>query len=278
MSDRDGAPAPPPLSDAQRPRDEQGHALVADGRAGRGDGHRAGAGVRAVLRRSRVGDRRAAIRLAVLAERGRRGACWPLVVGIATVRLWLRLRHGKFGSRLLVKLAGIFALVGVLPGLVIYTVSYQFASRSIETWFDVRLAQALDAGLALGKGTLDSLRDEAARKAELAAERLTEPGAAAVTPRWRWSACASSSVSTTCRWWRATARCSSRWAARPSAWRRSDPPAACCARHVPAGRATQIDGLDDEQAAANGAPVRIRALVRLRARQHRASARRPSAS
>jgi hypothetical protein len=50
----------------------------------------------------------------------------------------VRLRRGKFGSRLLIKLAGIFALVGLLPGLLIYTVSYQFVSRSIEAWFDVR--------------------------------------------------------------------------------------------------------------------------------------------
>ncbi|HKW83182.1 MAG TPA: PAS domain-containing sensor histidine kinase, partial [Burkholderiaceae bacterium] len=51
-----------------------------------------------------------------------------LVIGIAAVRLLLRVRHGKFGSRLLLKLAGIFALVGVVPGLLIYTVSYQFVS------------------------------------------------------------------------------------------------------------------------------------------------------
>jgi nitrogen fixation/metabolism regulation signal transduction histidine kinase len=31
-----------------------------------------------------------------------------------SVRLWLRLRKGQFGARLLVKLAGIFALVGVV--------------------------------------------------------------------------------------------------------------------------------------------------------------------
>jgi nitrogen fixation/metabolism regulation signal transduction histidine kinase len=97
-----------------------------------------------------------------------------LVVGVASVRLWLRMKRGKFGSRLLVRLAGIFALVGVLPGLIIYTVSYQFASRSIEAWFDVRLAQALDAGLALGRSTLETLRDDVARKAELAAERVAE--------------------------------------------------------------------------------------------------------
>jgi nitrogen fixation/metabolism regulation signal transduction histidine kinase len=69
-------------------------------------------------------------------------------------------------------LAGIFALVGVLPGALIYTVSYQFVSRSLEAWFDVRLAGALDAGLSLGKETLDTLRQDAAAKARVGAERL----------------------------------------------------------------------------------------------------------
>ena len=44
-----------------------------------------------------------------------------LVILIAATRLWLRLRSGKFGSKLLIKLAGIFALVGVVPGVLIYT-------------------------------------------------------------------------------------------------------------------------------------------------------------
>ncbi|MCC9596519.1 MULTISPECIES: ATP-binding protein [unclassified Rubrivivax] len=95
-----------------------------------------------------------------------------LVIGVAAVRLVLRLKRGKFGSRLLIKLAGIFALVGVLPGLVIYAVSYQFVSRSIDAWFDVKVAGALDAGLALGKTTLDALQADVAGKARLAAERL----------------------------------------------------------------------------------------------------------
>ena len=41
-------------------------------------------------------------------------------------RLFVRFRQGRFGSRLLVKLATIFALVGLAPGLLIYGVSYQF--------------------------------------------------------------------------------------------------------------------------------------------------------
>jgi len=104
-----------------------------------------------------------------------------LVVGFAVVRLAVRVRRGKFGSRLLIKLAGIFALVGALPGLVIYTVSYQFVSRSIEAWFDVRVAGALDAGLALGKGTLDALVADVGSKTRVAAERLGE-GSAAIVP------------------------------------------------------------------------------------------------
>ncbi|WP_326534661.1 sensor histidine kinase [Pseudorhodoferax sp.] len=95
-----------------------------------------------------------------------------LVIGFAAGRLLVRLKRGKFGSRLLIKLAGIFALVGVLPGLTIYTVSYQFVTQSIEAWFDVRLAGALDAGLSLGKGTLDTLAADLAIKARLGAERV----------------------------------------------------------------------------------------------------------
>jgi nitrogen fixation/metabolism regulation signal transduction histidine kinase len=102
-----------------------------------------------------------------------------LVIGIAAVRLLVRVRRGKFGSRLLLKLAAIFALVGVVPGLLIYTVSYQFVSRSIESWFDVKVEAALDAGLKLGKGTLDSIVGDVATKTRLAAERLGEtPGSA----------------------------------------------------------------------------------------------------
>ena len=75
-------------------------------------------------------------------------------------RLISRLRQGKFGSRLLVKLAAIFGLVGILPGVLIYGVSYQFVTRSIEVWFDTKVEVALDAGLNLSRSTLESLANE----------------------------------------------------------------------------------------------------------------------
>jgi nitrogen fixation/metabolism regulation signal transduction histidine kinase len=102
-----------------------------------------------------------------------------IVIGLATVRLIVRVRRRKFGSRLLLKLAAIFAVVGVVPGLLIYAVSYQFVSRSIESWFDVKVESALDAGLNLGRGTLDALVNELAGRTRLAAEKLADTPAAA---------------------------------------------------------------------------------------------------
>ncbi len=104
-----------------------------------------------------------------------------LVIVIAAVRLAVRYRRGKFGSRLLLKLVGVFALVGVVPGLIIYAVSYQFVARNIESWFDARVEGALEAGLALGRGTLDGLSSDVSAKVLRAAERLSDAGAA-VTP------------------------------------------------------------------------------------------------
>ncbi|MES2979186.1 MAG: ATP-binding protein [Pseudomonadota bacterium] len=97
-----------------------------------------------------------------------------LVIGWIVVRLIVRLRRRKFGSRLLVKLAAIFALVGLMPGLLIYVVSYQFVSRSIETWFDVKVEGALDAGLNLGRVTLDTLAADLGNRTRQAANQLSQ--------------------------------------------------------------------------------------------------------
>ncbi len=103
-----------------------------------------------------------------------------LVIGWVALRLVVRLRRGRFGSRLLMKLAVIFAVVGFLPGMLIYTVSYQFVSRSIESWFDVKVEGALDAGLNLGRATLDALASDLASKTRAAGPQVANlPDAAA---------------------------------------------------------------------------------------------------
>ncbi|WP_367067322.1 ATP-binding protein [Oryzisolibacter sp. LB2S] len=96
------------------------------------------------------------------------------------VRLGVRLRRGRFGSHLLIKLATIFALVGVVPGLLVYVVSYQFVSRSIESWFDVKVEGALNAGVSLARVTLDTIADDLATKTRNASSQLAQvPDAAA---------------------------------------------------------------------------------------------------
>ncbi len=99
-------------------------------------------------------------------------AIFLLVIVWAVWRLVSRLQRGKFGSRLLLKLAAIFALVGFVPGVLIYTVSYQFVSRSIESWFNVKVEGALDAGLNLGRSTMESLSGSLASKTLAAAQQL----------------------------------------------------------------------------------------------------------
>lgn len=97
-----------------------------------------------------------------------------LVIGWIAFRLARRLRQGRFGSRLLVKLAAVFALAGFAPGMLIYVVSYQFVSRSIESWFDVKVEGALEAGLNLGRTTLDILSTDLSSKTRSAAQQLQD--------------------------------------------------------------------------------------------------------
>ena len=103
-----------------------------------------------------------------------------VVIVWMSLRLLKRLRQGKFGSRLLLKIAATFALVGFLPGLLIYGVSYQFVSRSIESWFDVKVEGALDAGLSLGRATLDTLANDMAQKSRAAAGQIQDATDAAI--------------------------------------------------------------------------------------------------
>ena len=87
-------------------------------------------------------------------------------------RVWSRYRRGRFGSKLLLKLAAAFVLVASVPGALIYLVSYQFVTSSIESWFDVKVETALGAGLNLGRNVLDTMTHDAAIKAQAAGQQL----------------------------------------------------------------------------------------------------------
>jgi len=97
-----------------------------------------------------------------------------VLVIVMLVRLYRRYKRGKFGSKLMARLVLLFAIMGILPGAVIYAVSVQFVSRSIESWFDVRVEAALESGLHLGRAVLDSSLSELNKRAQALATELSD--------------------------------------------------------------------------------------------------------
>ena len=88
--------------------------------------------------------------------------------------LWLEHRAKVFGSRLKLRLMLMFGLMAVIPGVLIYAVSVQFVTKSIESWFDVRVEKALESGLDLGRSALDFMLDDLAEKGRAMALELSE--------------------------------------------------------------------------------------------------------
>lgn len=95
---------------------------------------------------------------------------WVLIL---TVRLLRQIRRRTFGARLTARFALFFTLIGILPGTLIYVLSVQFMSRSIESWFNVRVDSALEAGLNLGRAALDTQQAELDARAHLIAAQLS---------------------------------------------------------------------------------------------------------
>jgi len=104
------------------------------------------------------------------------GAAVGLAVLIVyqAILLVRRIRAGVFGAKLTARLFLIIGLMSLAPGLVVYGVSVQFLVRSIESWFDVRMENALEGGLALGQSALDLVQRETVKKAERLAQQLAD--------------------------------------------------------------------------------------------------------
>ena len=105
------------------------------------------------------------------------------LVGYQLLRLRKQHKAGVFGSRLAARLVLFFALVAVLPGALLYLVSWQFLGNSIESWFDVRVDRALEGGLNLARGALDYPLKEVTNKATQLALTLQEPEPASLSSR-----------------------------------------------------------------------------------------------
>jgi nitrogen fixation/metabolism regulation signal transduction histidine kinase len=88
--------------------------------------------------------------------------------------LWRKYRARAFGSRLTVRLLLLLAVMAVVPGALVYTVSVQFLSKSIESWFDVKVDAALEGGINLGQSAIDQMLGELQAKARVIAVELAD--------------------------------------------------------------------------------------------------------
>lgn len=96
------------------------------------------------------------------------------LVGWQLRTLWRDYQAQVFGARLKLRLMLMFGVIAVLPGALVYGVSVQFVTRSIESWFDVRVEKALESGLHLGRSALDSLLADIVDKGRSMASELSD--------------------------------------------------------------------------------------------------------
>ena len=66
----------------------------------------------------------------------------------------------------------VFALMALIPGGLVYAISFQFLQRSIESWFDVRVDESLNRGIKLARNAMEASLKDLERKAEAMANSL----------------------------------------------------------------------------------------------------------
>ena len=96
------------------------------------------------------------------------------VVARQMLRLRRRVKSREFGAKLTQKLVIMFTLIALLPGMLVFTVSAQFLTRSIESWFNVQVESALDRGLELGRNALGFVLSDLTRKSRLVARDIAD--------------------------------------------------------------------------------------------------------
>lgn len=89
-----------------------------------------------------------------------------ILISLQLWKLYRQMRNQVIGSRLTLRLLGMFALMALIPGLIVYAVSVNFLTRSIESWFNVKVEAALDGGLRLGQSAIDILLADLEEKGE----------------------------------------------------------------------------------------------------------------
>ena len=83
-----------------------------------------------------------------------------IFIALQVYRLFKEVKKEVTGSRLTLRLVISYSIMIIVPLMVLYFVSVNFLTKSIESWFNVRVEAALESGLNIGQKTLDILRKD----------------------------------------------------------------------------------------------------------------------
>ena len=94
-----------------------------------------------------------------------------LVIAWNLYRLLHQARERRPGAKLTVRMVVVFVVLSVTPVTIVYYFSLQFLHRGIDSWFDLRIEQALDDALDLSRTALGvRMREHLAQTARIASD------------------------------------------------------------------------------------------------------------
>lgn len=105
-----------------------------------------------------------------------------LLLGLILINLVILYRQYRkqiIGSRLSLRLVSMFILLNFLPLLLVYYFAVQFLNKGVDTWFDVKVEQAVNDALLLGQTSLETIKQdmvsEMQEHSKAIAETLSSP-------------------------------------------------------------------------------------------------------
>lgn len=107
------------------------------------------------------------------------------LLGVIALNLWRlvrALRRSRTGARLTRRLVVLFTALSVLPVGAVFYFSVQFINRSIDSWFDLNVAHALNDALTLSRQALASETGPYAGASAQAARMLADRGPEPIAP------------------------------------------------------------------------------------------------
>ena len=97
-----------------------------------------------------------------------------ILIGLNIKRLIRQFRARVAGSRMTLRMLLLFSLLAVTPVLIVYYFSLDFLHRGIDSWFDLRVEEALDDSLELSRLALDVRMRELLKTTEQTADELAD--------------------------------------------------------------------------------------------------------